>query len=310
MSTSTGASSSASSSPKIIDDKSPHCIPFILSLLQSRQPSPNGHQKPFIIGLNGVQGAGKTTLVSTLSTLLTQTHNLPTLVLSIDDLYLPHASQTLLASSHPENPLIQHRGEPGTHDMVLAASVFSALDSGREFQVPEYDKSAFNGEGDRVPSEKWKTVNRPSEPPIQVVIFEGWCVGFRALSEEQVREKRERPSKTLASHTLENLLFVNGKLAEYEVINGCFDAFIHVDAEDTGFVYEWRQEQEAVLRREKGRGMSEGQVEKFVDGYFPAYELYTEALREGVFKGKEGAEGRQLRLVVGRDRRVKEVIRI
>lgn len=56
--------------------------------------------------------------------------------------------------------------------------------------------------------------------------------------------------------------------------------------------------------------MTEEQVEKFVDGYFPAYELYTDALREGVFKGRKGGEGRQLRLVVGRDRRVREIFRI
>jgi len=86
--------------------------------------------------------------------------------------------------------------------------------------------------------------------------------------------------------------------------------FMHIDAEETGFVYEWRQEQEEVLRREKGRGMSRAEVVRFVDGYYPAYELFTKALREGVFKGREDAKGRQLRLVVGRDRRVKEVIEI
>lgn len=40
---------------------------------------------------------------------------------------------------------------------------------------------------------------------------------------------------------------------------------------------------------------------------YPAYELYTEVLRSGVFGSDSG---RQLRLVVGRDRRVKEVLRL
>lgn len=39
---------------------------------------------------------------------------------------------------------------------------------------------------------------------------------------------------------------------------------------------------------------------------YPAYELYTNVLREGIYPEKE----RQLRLVVGKDRRVKEVIRL
>lgn len=44
-----------------------------------------------------------------------------------------------------------------------------------------------------------------------------------------------------------------------------------------------------------------------IEGDYPAYELYTEVLRAGVF-GLDS--GRQLRLVVGRDRRVKKVIRL
>ncbi|CZR62533.1 related to ATP-binding protein, putative pantothenate kinase [Phialocephala subalpina] len=296
--------------PEIHDDKSPHCIPFILSLLKERKVD-DASTKPFIIGLNGVQGAGKTTLVSTLSSLLSfPPHSLRTLVLSIDDLYLPHSAQKELAEANKDNPLVQHRGEPGTHDMRLAGEVFGKLERGEEVRVPEYDKSAYNGEGDRVPVSQWKTVNKPGEPKIAVIIFEGWCVGFRALSESAVLARQKQPSKTLAGHRTKDLLFVNSKLEEYEVLNQSFDAFIHIDAEETSFVYAWRQEQEAVLRREKGSGMTEEQVERFVDGYYPAYELYTEPLREGIFKGKENTKGQQLRLFVRRDRKVKEVFRI
>lgn len=39
---------------------------------------------------------------------------------------------------------------------------------------------------------------------------------------------------------------------------------------------------------------------------YPAYELYTEVLRKGIYP----ESGRQLRLVVGKDRRVKDVIRL
>lgn len=95
----------------IVDDKSPHCIPFILSRLrQHQQQNPD---TPFFIGLNGVQGAGKTTLVKALADTLQHKEHLETLVCSIDDLYLKHEDQVALAKSHPENPLIQHRGEPG-----------------------------------------------------------------------------------------------------------------------------------------------------------------------------------------------------
>jgi D-glycerate 3-kinase len=55
------------------------------------------------------------------------------------------------------------------------------------------------------------------------------------------------------------------------VINDRLDAFIHIDAEDTEYVYAWRAEQEAQLRRENGgEGMTAAQVVKFVDAYSPA----------------------------------------
>ena len=38
------------------------------------------------------------------------------------------------------------------------------------------------------------------------------------------------------------------------------------DAENPRFVYEWRQEQERTLRAAKGTGMTEAQVNHFVDG--------------------------------------------
>lgn len=50
------ASSIPKSKPEIIDDKSPHCIPFILRQLSAFRSSPQHEGQPFFIGLNGVQG--------------------------------------------------------------------------------------------------------------------------------------------------------------------------------------------------------------------------------------------------------------
>ena len=193
--------------------------------------------------------------------------------------------------------------------MVLARELFEGLLEGREVRVPMYDKSMHGGAGDRVPESLWEVVNAPGEKKVQVVIFEGWCVGFRALKEEEVVAKQKGLSRTLHSHRLEDLLFVNEKLREYDVMSDAFDAFIHIDAEDTEYVYEWRLEQEAKLRRDMGSGMSDEMVREFVDGYYPAYELFTDGLREGVLRGKS-EPGAQLRLIVGRDRRVTDVITV
>ena len=37
---------------------------------------------------------------------------------------------------------------------------------------------------------------------------------------------------------------------------------------------------------------------------YPAYDLYTETLREGIFEDK----GRQMKIVVGKDRKVQTVV--
>lgn len=52
---------------QILDDKSEHCIPFITERIVAHREYYSKAEKeipPFFLGLNGVQGAGKTTLVS------------------------------------------------------------------------------------------------------------------------------------------------------------------------------------------------------------------------------------------------------
>lgn len=87
--------------------------------------------------------------------------------------------------------MVQHRGVPSTHDISLGISVFSGLRSGLPTRIPQYDKSKFNGLGDRVPELQWETVNVDESLKVQIVIFEGWCVGFRALGKDSVRNKWE-----------------------------------------------------------------------------------------------------------------------
>jgi D-glycerate 3-kinase len=130
--------------------------------------------------------------VSTLQqTLRSPPYSLPTVTLSLDDIYLTHADQVALATSHPENPLLQHRGQPSTHDLPLGEKVFASLRANAPTAIPQYDKSAFSGQGDRVPEAKWEIVNREGEPKIKAVIFEGWCVGFRPLDEHTLTQKWE-----------------------------------------------------------------------------------------------------------------------
>ena len=198
-----------------------------------------------------------------------------TTVLSIDDLYLTHNLQTELAASHPSNPLIQHRGQPSTHDLRLALSLFSDLAQGEATKLPHYDKSAHGGQGDRIRTDEWLDVNQGKRQKTEVVIFEGWCVGFRALPKEKLlREwegavkERQKGNYTgrLGWNRLEDVEYVNEALREYDQLTNQLDALIHLDAANPLFVYEWRTESERKLRDTKGSGMTDEEVIDFVNG--------------------------------------------
>lgn len=162
------------------------------------------------------------------------------MVFSIDDLYLPHSKQEELAKAHPDNPLVQHRGQPSTHDVELGKNLFQALaDRKPNIKVPSYDKSAFNGAGDQRPETEWPVVNSNDEKPVEVVLFEGWCVGFRALSDAGVESKWQSAKSEadsqgngyqgrLGKQKLESALFINQKLRDYDVLTDRFGAFIHL----------------------------------------------------------------------------------
>lgn len=106
-----------------VDDKTPICVPFILEHLKAHHA-----HRPFVIGLNGIQGAGKTTLVRALSSAL-EAQGVHTLVCSIDDFYLNHDDLVALGRAHPDKALVQHRGEPGTQ---LPARRLPASEKDRE----------------------------------------------------------------------------------------------------------------------------------------------------------------------------------
>ena len=145
-------------------------------------------------------------------------------MLSIDDLYLTHNDQTALRKSHPDNPLIQARGQPSTHDLKLGKTVFESLKANCETKIPQYNKSAFEGQGDRLPEDSWNIINQ-GKHKIQVVLFEGWCVGFKALPDEVLREAWEEVVRQECSGkyngilgycNFEHVKFVNDSLRAYD----------------------------------------------------------------------------------------------
>jgi D-glycerate 3-kinase len=294
----------------------------VLGRIRSRISAHKTHQRqansnrPFLLCLSGLQGSGKSTWALYIANSLRAESKLKVLVLSLDDLYHDHANLISIRESDPSNKLLRTRGQPGTHDEVLAQKFFDSLDTGEEVRVPAFDKSRFNGEGDRVGEDEWEIVT--AHPPIDVVIFEGWSVGFQALDDEELERKwraareadegaRGISTCTLKKHTLEHVQLINNNLQRYNntFMNARrFNYLVHLDTDELANVYHWRISQEHALRKEKGTGMTDEDVVEFVQGYMPAYELYLEKLQRESFVLKMGQDETQLRVVLDSVRKV------
>ncbi|KAJ6008931.1 hypothetical protein N7522_003947 [Penicillium canescens] len=295
-----------------------YLVPYIDRHFQGQ--SSNTTKRPFIFGLTGLQGSGKSTWTEAFVKRLNNKHNYHTINLSLDDLYLDHDDLVNLRLANPHNKLVQTRGQPGTHDMELARSFFENLNSGYEVLIPSFDKSKFNGEGGRAPKETWQRI--PAGTQIDVVIFEGWCIGFKPLDEASIRQKWEEglrqeaiagyPTKTLKEHALEHLLGVNEKLRQYcDQFMGPqhLDFIFHLDTLSLVNVYEWRMQQEHALLERTGESMTVEEVVRFVRGYMPAYELYLDQMRDQLQQGffNEKSKGR-VRVFLNLDRNIEDFL--
>ena len=111
-------------------------------------------RRPWVLGLQGPQGCGKSILAEELVQALSSA-GVRAVSVSIDDFYLTHAEQLALAARHPGNPYLRYRGYPGTHDVSLGLrriETIAALEPNEQTFIPVYDKSAQRGRGDRAPS--------------------------------------------------------------------------------------------------------------------------------------------------------------
>ena len=132
-----------------------------------------------VVGINGAQGSGKTTLCRFLEPLLAN-RNLKAVTIALDDLYLTRAERQELAEDH--HPLFATRGVPGTHDVALAETILDAIIVGRPVAVPRFDKAI----DDRAPD------GEMALPPIDVILFEGWFVGAVPQPASALREPVNR----------------------------------------------------------------------------------------------------------------------
>ena len=113
-------------------------------------------KKPYIVGLTGGQGTGKTTISSILMIILKKYFKLKVFKISIDDIYKTKNDRIKL--SKKVHPLLLTRGVPGTHDISYMSSFIKKANS-RKFKsimLPKFDKAI----DDRFTKKNWYKVNR------------------------------------------------------------------------------------------------------------------------------------------------------
>jgi D-glycerate 3-kinase len=126
-----------------------------------------------IVGVNGAQGSGKSTMCRFLEAALLPELGLSAVVVALDDLYLPLDARVQMARDI--HPLFRTRGVPGTHDVDVGLSILTALAAGRETSIPRFSKAL----DDRLPEHEWTH----HHGKVDVILFEGWCVGVRPQDE-------------------------------------------------------------------------------------------------------------------------------
>lgn len=211
--------------------------------------------RPVVIGIQGPQGSGKTTLTRAMLEELSR-QGVRAAAVSIDDFYMTRRGQLEVAAAHPGNPYLEHRGYPGTHDVALGADTLRQLRAGTATRIPVYDKSAHNGRGDRAPEDQW----RPVTEPLDIVFLEGWMLGFQPVAEREIADPRLRVP--------------NASLADYERWYAEIDAWVILRAIDPDYVLTWRVEAEEKMKASGKPGLSRAEIEDYIRRFLPAYRTW------------------------------------
>jgi len=220
-------------------------------------------KETLIVGINGAQGSGKSTLCDFLRLILTDLHGKRVAVLSIDDLYRTRTEREALARD--VHPLLITRGVPGTHDVALGLEILARLRSARDEdsnRLPAFDKAS----DDRRPEADWpEFTGRPD-----IVLLEGWCVGstpqptaslLKPINALEQKEDADCRWRTYVNEQLNN---------EYRKFFAELDCLIFLRVPDMDRVLEWRGLQEEKLAAIAGNArhvMTPESIHRFVMHY-------------------------------------------
>jgi D-glycerate 3-kinase len=244
-------------------------IPLALQLAQKKK----NLARPFIQGILGGQGTGKTTL-SQIVCLLLSYLGYKAIGISIDDFYKTYAERQKLKA---KDPRLVRRGPPGTHDVNLALKTFNQLLQAKPKElipIPRFNKSLHYGEGDRM-------IAPEVVHDVDIVLFEGWFVGVRPV--DKTIFNQSLPREVAEVITLKYLQFARDnrrRLKDYLPLWEKLDSLIILYPKDYRWSLDWRTSAEHQMIQTGKHGMSNNELQEFVYYFWRSLhpELYIKPL--------------------------------
>ncbi|HIK07144.1 MAG TPA: glycerate kinase [Trichormus sp. M33_DOE_039] len=239
-------------------------LPLAISIASQKQHL----QRPFIQGVLGSQGTGKTTMCQVLGLIL-QELGYRSASLSLDDLYKTYDERLALTQ---KDPRLIWRGPPGTHDVNLGINVLEQIRQAKTpITIPRFDKSAYNGAGDRTHPEIVYSID--------ILFFEGWFVGVQPI-DSQLFDDAPAPIITDADKNFAREM--NLRLSEYLPLWERLDSLIVLYPKDYRYSVEWRKQAERQMMAAGKSGMTDTEIERFVNYFWRSLhpELFIKPLTQ------------------------------
>ena len=222
------------------------------------------NKKPYLVGLAGGQGTGKTTISSIIKIILEKYFKLKVFKISIDDFYKTRKERLNL--SKKVHPMLATRGVPGTHDVQIMLNFFKKVKSKnfKKIELPNFNKAV----DDRFPKKNWYKIKEKPD----VIIFEGWCVGAKPELNKTLKKSINSLEKT-NDQKFKWRKYVNQQLkTNYKNLYSQLNCMIYLKAKNFSLLQKWRlkQEHKLLLKTKKSSShkiMNKADVINFMQTY-------------------------------------------
>lgn len=229
---------------------------FILPLLERLRLLAADGRRPLLL-LNAPVGAGKTTISGMLRQLAPE-QGLRLAVASIDDAYLPWQERLEAMAG---NPFGVTRVPPGSHDPQLLCDLIDRWRNGDPLELPRFDKTLRNGQGDRAAGVRLQA---------DALLLEGWLLGCKplgsALGAALARQEDQELSAALGLRPLERAWLPrwDQALESYQPLWARSDGLWLLRPQRWSLPRRWRFQAEARQRRRGGSSLTAAALDQLV----------------------------------------------